>query len=141
VCSGVHKSHMMSLCAFHTHRHNIQVFLYPCFSFLWEIPYSQYQRTCGLVDNVGLTFVSSSLATTVKTVRYDASFISCLTPTLSFLLIVLSSIIQLYWSAITRESTLSTKDLKDTKLTGNDRAYKTDDNVIDGVHVPTPLTG
>jgi len=37
----------------------------------------------------------------------------------------------------------STKALIDTKLTGNDGAYKTEDNVIDGVHftVPTPLTG
>jgi hypothetical protein len=33
---------------------------------------------------------------------------------------------------------LSTKELMDTKLTGNDGAYKTEDNVMDGVHFTVP---
>jgi hypothetical protein len=43
---------------------------------------------------------------------------------------------------MTRQSISSTKALRDTKLIGNDGAYKTEDNVIDGVHftVLTPLT-
>jgi hypothetical protein len=89
-----------------------------------------------------ITFASWSLAVTVRVV-HNASSVSCLskyqsplclTPTPSLLPVVLSSIIQLYQSAITRQSISSTKALRDTKLTGNDGAYKTEDNVIDGVH-------
>jgi hypothetical protein len=56
----------------------------------------------------------------------------------SLLPVVVSSIIPLYQPSITRQSILSTKELIGTKLTGNDRAYKIEDNVIDGVHLTVP---